>query len=200
MRFRVSCRDLLFLSADPLFLSSITSLEQLDMEEIIPLISSGTEGPLGVKHLPRLWLKTLLAAFDRLPPGYKDIRPEFDYIVLEGLNIDPDAARTFITKTRPTYLDFEKWIRSQKGVNLSPNNIRDVNRAVVGRTKSQASRQGILSENGLPRETVITDSIMLNNLDDWRTIYSTIPRVWRSLSGREHGLTFSSSDSILHPA
>ena len=32
------------------------------MDTIIPLISSGTEGPLGVKHLPRLWLKTLLSA------------------------------------------------------------------------------------------------------------------------------------------
>ena len=28
----------------------------------VPLISSGTAGPLGVIHLPRLWLKTSLEA------------------------------------------------------------------------------------------------------------------------------------------
>ncbi len=144
------------------------------MEEIIPLISSGTEGPLGVKHLPRLWLKTLLAAVGRLPPGYKDIRPGFDYIVLEGLNIDPDAARAFITKARPTYLDFERWIESRKGVDLSSNNVRNINRAVVERSKSQASRQSILAENGIPVESGITGSIMLNNLDDWRALHSTV--------------------------
>src|ERR1700753_2200331 len=69
------------------------------MEKIIPVISSGTEGPLGVKHLPRLWLKTLLGAAGRLPKGYKDIRPGFDYMVLEGLGINPDSARDFIFKT-----------------------------------------------------------------------------------------------------
>ena len=75
---------------------------------IIPLISSGTTGPLGVKHLPRLWLKTLLSATGHMPAGYKDLRPGFDYMVLEGLGINPDAAREFIVNDRPTYLAFER--------------------------------------------------------------------------------------------
>jgi len=141
------------------------------MEKIIPLISSGTEGPLSVKHLPRLWLKTLLSACGRLPEGYKDIRPGFDYMVLEGLGIDPESARQFIMTAKPSYLEFEKWIESQPGVDLSEQNIATVNRIVVERKKGPESRAKMLAKNGLPEDSSIKDSIMLNNLDDWRAIH-----------------------------
>jgi len=138
---------------------------------IIPLISSGTEGPLGVKHLPRLWLKTLLSASGELPEGYKDIRPGFDFMVLEGLNIDPDSARQYIFDARPGYLQFEEWIRQQDGADLSPANLDAINKVVVERQKSDSSREKMLAENGLTEASGISDSIMLNNLDDWREIH-----------------------------
>lgn len=144
------------------------------MEKIIPLISSGTEGPLGVKHLPRLWLKTRLAGVGLLPDGYKDIRPGFDLMVLEGLEIDPDTARNFIVESRPSYLEFEAWIQSQDGVDLSPENIDKVNRIVVERKKGENSREKMLAENGLPKHSPIADSVMLNNLDDWREIHAQL--------------------------
>ncbi len=141
---------------------------------IIPLISSGTSGPLGVKHLPRLWLKTLLSAAGELPEGYKDIRPGFDFMVLEGLKIDPDSARDFIFKGRPTYLEFEQWIRQQEGVDVSPANLEALNQQIVERRKSDSSRRKMLAENGLPDDSDISDSIMLNNLDDWRAIHGQL--------------------------
>jgi hypothetical protein len=144
------------------------------MEKIIPLISSGTEGPLGIKHLPRLWIKTLLSATGRLPEGYKDIRPGFDYIVLEGLGINPDSAREFIFKNLPAYLSFERWICEQPGVNLSQDNILKINGLLVGRIKAPESRIQILRESGLPEDTAIKDGIMLNNLDDWKSVHDQI--------------------------
>lgn len=138
---------------------------------MIPLIASDTRGPLGVRHLPRLWLKTLLSAVDQLAPGYKDVRPGFDYMVLEGLNIDPDAARTFLKETKPTYLEFEQWIREQPAVDLSPANIERVNEIVVRRKKSNSSRQAILASVGLPDDGSVTDSILLNALDDWQSVH-----------------------------
>jgi len=141
---------------------------------IIPLISSGTEGPLGVKHLPRLWLKTLLKAAGELPEGYKDIRPGFDFMVLEGLKIDPDAARDFILERRPAYLEFEQWIREQEGVDVSAANLEALNQQIVDRQKSDSSRRTMLAENGLPDDSGISDSIMLNNLDDWRAIHGQV--------------------------
>jgi hypothetical protein len=144
------------------------------MEKIIPLISSGTVGPLGIKHLPRLWVKTLLSAAGRLPEGYKDIRPGFDYIVLEGLGINPDSAREFIFKNRPGYLAFEKWISEQPGVNLSPENISKINQTIVGRNKPPEARLEILRASGLPEDTPIEDGIMLNNLDDWKSVHDQV--------------------------
>jgi hypothetical protein len=144
------------------------------MENIIPLISSGTEGPLGIKHLPRLWIKTLLSATGRLPGGYKDVRPGFDYLVLEGLGIHPDSARDFIFNNRPTYLAFERWIGEQPGVDLSPENISKINADVVSRKKTPEARKQLLQESGLAEDVPIEDSIMLNNLDDWRSIHDQL--------------------------
>jgi hypothetical protein len=138
---------------------------------MIPLIASNTAGPLGVLHLPRLWLKPLLQAMGQLPPGYKDIRPGFDFMVLKGLKIDPDAARDYILQTRPTYLEFETWIKNQPGVDLSEASIAAVNVAVLTRKKSDSSRQKILGANGLPDDGSITDSILLNALDDWQSVH-----------------------------
>ena len=36
------------------------------MSKIVPLISSGIAGPLGVLHLPRLWQKVLLESLGQL--------------------------------------------------------------------------------------------------------------------------------------
>jgi hypothetical protein len=146
------------------------------MKNIIPLISSGTAGPLGVKHLPRLWLKTLLSATASLPEGYKDIRPGFDYMVLEGLGIDPDSARAFIVGNRPTYLSFEKWVREQPNADISDTNISKINDLLESRTKSPEARISILKENGLPEDSPIESSIMLNNLDDWKSIHARITK------------------------
>jgi len=144
------------------------------MEPIIPLISSGTEGPLGLKHLPRLWLKTLLSTCGRLPEGYKDIRPGFDFMVLEGLGVDPDAAREFIVSEKPGYLAFEEWIQAQPGADASAVNIARINQMIIERKKGDDSRAQMLEENNLPADTPIDDSIMLNNLDDWRAVHAQL--------------------------
>ena len=42
------------------------------MSKIVPLISSGTAGPLGVLHLPRLWQKVSLEAAGKIADGTYD--------------------------------------------------------------------------------------------------------------------------------
>ena len=146
------------------------------MEKIIPLISSGTEGPLGLKHLPRLWLKTLLSAVGRLPEGYKDVRPGFDYIVLEGLGINPDSAREYIVKNRPSYLAFEKWVCAQPGVDVSRENILRINEVIVTKSKPPEVRTQLLRESGLTDDSPIQASLMLNNLDDWKSVHEQVTK------------------------
>ncbi|MFW5882773.1 MAG: DUF5069 domain-containing protein [Verrucomicrobiota bacterium] len=144
------------------------------MEKLIPLISSDTEGPLGVKHLPRLWLKARLAASGRLPEGYKVIQPTFDTLVLEALKIDLEQARTYLLEQRPSYLEFEAWLRQQPGVDLSPGTIAEINRRIVERKKSPESCQRMLADIGLPTDTPIEQGVLLNNLDDWTTLHNSL--------------------------
>ncbi|GIT38799.1 MAG: hypothetical protein Ct9H300mP7_7200 [Verrucomicrobiota bacterium] len=42
-------------------------------DKIVPLISSGTKGPLGVLHLPRLWQKVSLEAAGKLPTATREL-------------------------------------------------------------------------------------------------------------------------------
>ena len=54
------------------------------MSKIVPLISSGIAGPLGVIHLPRLWLKVSLEACGKLADGYPGIGQGFRFTLGAG--------------------------------------------------------------------------------------------------------------------
>ena len=136
------------------------------MSKIVPLISSGTAGPLGVLHLPRLWQKVSLEAAGKIADGYPGIGAGYDSMVIDALGLNAEAVLSFITDSKPTYPQFEEWVKSQDGVKLDESTISSLNDSITGYIHDDATRQSILSANGLadgdPR-----DAINLNNLDDW---------------------------------
>ena len=87
-------------------------------------------------------------------------------MVIDGLGLNADSVRSHIANDKPTYPQFEAWIKSQPGATLDAASIQTLNDAIAGYIHADADRQGILSANGLadgePR-----DAINLNNLDDW---------------------------------
>jgi hypothetical protein len=144
-------------------------------ETIVPLISSGVAGPLGVLHLPRLWLKASLEACGKLAAGYPGIGQGYDMMVITGLGLNADAVRKFITDSKPTYPQFESWIRSQPGVILNKANIHKLNLSIAGYIHTDEVRKGILTSNTLPDSgSVLPDAINLNNLDDWFEFHQAV--------------------------
>ena len=138
------------------------------MAKIVPLISSGVAGPLGVLHLPRLWLKVSLEARGKLADGYPGIGKGYDAMVCSALNLNTDAVRKFITDSRPTYPQFEAWIKKQPGVKLDQATIHKSNVAIQGYIHDEGTRMCILKTNSLPDDGgVCPDAVNLNNLDDW---------------------------------
>lgn len=138
------------------------------MSTVVPLISSGVAGPLGVLHLPRLWLKVSLEARGKLAAGYPGIGHGYDAMVIEGLGLQAEAVRQFITQTRPTYPQFEAWIKQQPGVKLDKASIHRLNLSIAGYCHEDDVRAGILQASGLKDDgSVLPDAINLNNLDDW---------------------------------
>ena len=142
------------------------------MGKIVPLISSGVAGPLGVLHLPRLWQKVSLEAAGKLADGYPGIGQGYDMMTITALGLNADAVRAFITQNRPTYPQFEAWIKSQSGAKLDAATIEKHNAAVRGYNHDDATRQSILSANSIADNGQIKDAVNLNNLDDWKEFHA----------------------------
>src|SRR5947209_13443205 len=96
----------------------------------VPLISSGVAGPLGVQHLPRLWLKLSLEARGKLAPGYPGAGKGYDQMVIDALGLNRDAVINFIKTSRPTYAQFEGWVKKQPGVKLDKATVEKLNGAI----------------------------------------------------------------------
>jgi hypothetical protein len=144
------------------------------MNTIVPLISSGVAGPLGVLHLPRLWLKTSLEAVGKLAAGYPGAGKGYDQMVIDGLGLQRDAVLGFIKDSKPTYPQFEAWVR-KNGTKLDKGSIEKLNAAIRGYNHDDATRKAILSANGLPDDaSAPKDAVNLNNLDDWKEFHEAV--------------------------
>lgn len=145
------------------------------MSTYVPLISSGTAGPLGVLHLPRLWQKVSLEAVGKLAPGYPGIGKGYDAMTIADLGLSEDAVRNFIKSNKPTYCQFEAWVKSQPGVKLDKASIYKHNQAILGYIHDDATRTGILNANGVKDDgSCNPGAVDLNNLDDWYEFHQSV--------------------------
>jgi hypothetical protein len=132
----------------------------------VPLISSGTAGPLGVLHLPRLWLKVSLEARGKLASGYPGCGKGYDLMTCNALGINQDAVKKFITESQPTYPQFEAWVKKQPcGSTKDHLQAQPIN---LGYIHDDSTRRGILAASGVQDDARSTPgAVDLNNLDDW---------------------------------
>ncbi|MES2658213.1 MAG: DUF5069 domain-containing protein [Verrucomicrobiota bacterium] len=144
------------------------------MTTIIPMISSGTAGPLGVLHLPRLWLKASLGAAGKLHHDYPSCGHGYDQMVLDGLGLDKAEFESFIADSKPTYPEFEAWVLEQSDGSLDADAVAKLNAAITGYNHADDVRKEILWANDIPDEGKILDAINLNNLDDWQAFHKEV--------------------------
>ena len=137
------------------------------MNTIVPLISSGVAGPLGVLHLPRFWLKVSLENTGKLAAGYPGCGKGYDQMVLDGIGLQRDATINYIKQNKPTYPQFEAWVK-KNATKLDKASVDSLNAAIRGYNHDDGTRKSILSANGLPDDAgAFKDAVNLNNLDDW---------------------------------
>lgn len=140
---------------------------------IVPLVSSGTAGPLGALHLPRLWLKLSLAAAGKLPPDYDECGQGYDQMTLTSLNLDKNATMEFVRSKRPTYMQFERWVVEQNGGTIDPAAIQKHNDAIRGYNHSDEKASTMRQASGIPHEHV-KDAVTLNTVEDLDEIHRHI--------------------------
>ena len=139
----------------------------------VPMIPCNVSGPLGVLHLPRLWLKVSLEARGKLAAGYPGIGKGYDMMVVSALNLNADAVKKFVADQRPTYAQFEAWVKAQPGVKLDRNTIHRLNTAILNYHHAEPLSQEIRAGTGYKEDGSVTSSACeLNALDDWQAFHA----------------------------
>ena len=140
----------------------------------VPMISSGVAGPLGVVHLPRLWQKVSLEEAGKLASGYPGVGKGFDAMTLAALGLDERAVRDYIKQNKPTYPEFEAWVK-KNAKSLNRESIEKHNSAVRGYNHDDETRTGILSACAIADDAAAPkDAVNLNNLDDWYEFHQAV--------------------------
>ena len=137
------------------------------------MIPCNVSGPLGMLHLPRLWLKVSLEARGKLAAGYPGIGKGFDQMVISALGLDADAVKKYISENKPTYSQFEAWVKAQPGVKLDRNNVHRLNTAILNYHHAEDLSKEIRFSTGYKEDGTVTSSACeLNALDDWQAFHA----------------------------
>ncbi len=144
-----------------------------EQQTVVPLISSGTAGPLGAIHLPRLWLKLSLAAVDALPEGYDECGAGFDAMTLDALGLDRGKTIEFVRQNRPTYMEFEQWVVENGKTDKAT--IAAHNAAVRGYNHADELARN-MRESSKIRDAGVKDAVCLNTIEDLDEIHRRINR------------------------
>jgi hypothetical protein len=142
------------------------------MEQIEPLISSSIAGPLGIAHLPRLWLKLLLHASGRLPEGYRAGEGGFDGRLFTHFGIDGDSCIAYIANERPDYLSLERWVVAHAS-DLTSATVTRWN-LVVRSGQLGPERAAEWRERFGITDPTFAHANSLNDLDDWAGFHARL--------------------------
>src|SRR5207253_8061618 len=133
----------------------------------VPMISSGVAGPLGVLHLPRLWLKVSLEELGKLAPGYPGIGRGFDAMTCAALGLEEQAVKDYIKQNKPTYPEFEAWVK-KNAKSLNRAAIEKHNSAVRGYIHDDETRTGVLGACGISYAVFcLKKKNNKKNIDEW---------------------------------
>ena len=140
----------------------------------VPMISSGTAGPLGVLHLPRLWQKVSLESQGKLATGYPGMGHGFDAMTCAALGLEENAVQDYIKRDKPTYPQFEAWVK-KNAKSLNDEAVEKHNAAVRGYIHDDETRQSILGACAITdHASAPKDAVNLNNLDDWYEFHQAV--------------------------
>ena len=140
-------------------------------DKVVPTVSSGTAGPLGVLHLPRLWAKLTLFHAGKLPDDYDHCGPGFDQMTLDAMKLDRDKVIDFMRDEKPTYVQFEQYVKDQNDGAVPQAAIDAHNAAVTGYNHGDDTANAMRNEQG-HADSAVSDAVTLNTLDDLHQLHA----------------------------
>jgi hypothetical protein len=142
-------------------------------QKTIPLISSGSAGPLGAVHLPRLWTKLTLGSAGLLADGYDFCGSGFDQMTIDALGLDREAVIAFVRDKKPTYVQFETYVLQQNGGSLSADRVAKHNAAIRGYNHADESAAEMRKASGVT-DANVKDAVTLNSLEDLDALHAQV--------------------------
>lgn len=139
-----------------------------DGSAVVPLVSSGTAGPLGAIHLPRMWLKLSLAAIGKLPDGYDECGAGFDAMTLSALGLDRQATIDFVRGHKPTYMEFEEWVAANGETDQATI---DRHNAAIRSYNHSDELASEMRQASKIKDASVRDAVTLNTIEDLDQIH-----------------------------
>ena len=143
------------------------------IEAIVPMVSSGQAGMLGIPHLPRLWMKALLSSVNALAEGWKTgVNCGFDKRVSDMIGLDLVAAKAYIDAELPSYLQFEGWVHDHIAKPDDATKAKwTADTLALQKNEEQAAEERI--EAGDP-DLTLRGTILLNDMVDWKHMHDNV--------------------------
>jgi hypothetical protein len=141
--------------------------------KLIPLVSSGTAGPLGALHLPRLWTKLSLGSRGELADGYDFCGQGYDQMTIDALGLDKDKTIAFIKDKNPTYMQFEEYVVSENGGSVPREKIDKHNAAIRGYNHSDELGAKMRAASGI-KDASVKDAVTLNTIEDLDELHASL--------------------------
>ena len=93
-----------------------------------------------------------------------------------ALGIEEQAVKDFIKQSKPTYPQFEAWVK-KNAKSLTPDAIEKHNAAVRGYNHDDDTRKSVLGACNIADDSSAPkDAVNLNNLDDWYEFHQAVLR------------------------
>ena len=112
----------------------------------------------------------------KLASGYPGVGKGFDAMTLAALGLEEQAVRDYIRQSKPTYPQFEAWIK-KNAKSLNRDAIEKHNAAVRGYNDDDETRKRIVGACKITDDASSPkDAVNLNNLDDWYEFHQAVLR------------------------
>jgi hypothetical protein len=92
-------------------------------------------------------------------------------MTLTGLGLDRQKTIDYVKSSKPTYMQFEKWVLDRNGGAIDPAKIKAHNDAIVGYNHSDEDAKSMRDASGVSHDYV-KDAVPLNTLDDLDALHS----------------------------
>ena len=141
-----------------------------------PLAAAEETGELGVFQLKRYWSRAMAALNGRHAPASLHDR-HLDYLIIQAIGIGLEQAAHYLSSTRPSFDEFERWIAETAG-GLAPERVARINAAVEGREPPAETQRWLATiDAGAP--VLSTDDLAFWNEHGYVVLHDAAPAATR---------------------